>query len=372
MKSISKLLFLSLILLTTCIDPINIVTEGNEGVLVVDGLITDQPGPYTVRLSNTSNYVTLNGNQIRQVIGAQVKITDNEGTIEVLEETSSGTYQTKDSGIQGIIGNTYTLDITLPDGSQFQSEPQLLNAVDDIDSIYFEFEQRTKFDAEGNEVPDDGFNIMADVSNVTDDDFYLWKWSGVYEILTSPKDRTKPGPNFNSPPRVPDPPNCSGYILAGGIVTKVCDDCCTCCNCWVELTNNQFHVATKTAYSNNKLKRVPIAFVPVDNRIFYNKLYAVFDQYSLSKRTFEFWNTAKNQLESNGSIFEPSPSKIPSNILSLTEDQDVLGIFGASAIKTQAIFISKTDIPYPVQSDTMNIDCRDFGAKSISKRPIFW
>jgi len=282
------------ILTLSCIDPINIVPKENAaGVLVVNGLITDQPGPYTVKLSNTANYVTINGNQIRQVIGAIVVISDDVGNIEILDEIKPGTYQTSLSGIQGEVGRTYTLEITLPNKQQYCSEPQLLKPITKIDSLYFEFKYKTSRNYLGNEIPADGFNLNIDLSDVKSDDYYLWKWTGYYELMTNPKDRESRS-EFGG--FVADPPVCSWYRLILGALVKFCDNCCTCCSCLVELPSPDFEVGTKTNFIGNTLLDVPVGFIPVGKRYFYNKMYVVVSQQSLSESTYRFWKAAKDQL----------------------------------------------------------------------------
>ena len=50
------LLFFGLALMGSCVDRIDItIPKSNTGQLVVDGLITDEPGPYTVKLSLAEN-----------------------------------------------------------------------------------------------------------------------------------------------------------------------------------------------------------------------------------------------------------------------------------------------------------------------------
>ncbi|KAA9331590.1 DUF4249 domain-containing protein [Hymenobacter busanensis] len=99
-------------LLTSCTDVVDVDLPEPEPQLAVEGNITDQPGPYTIRLTRTGAYFTKD--ELPAVRGAQLTLADNEGTTETLRETAPGVYQT--SQIRGKIGNHYTL--TIQDGDQ--------------------------------------------------------------------------------------------------------------------------------------------------------------------------------------------------------------------------------------------------------------
>jgi hypothetical protein len=99
------ILFLPLLLLlATCIDPVGVSLDEPVPHLVVDGLITSAPGPYTVKLTNTARYSTGSEGTNILVTGAKVSITDDTGNNEILEENSIGIYTTKADGIQGLTG----------------------------------------------------------------------------------------------------------------------------------------------------------------------------------------------------------------------------------------------------------------------------
>jgi Domain of unknown function (DUF4249) len=73
--------------------------------IVIESIITDQPGPYLVRISKTGEL-----NQFSNfpwVSGAEVILQDNSGNSETLIETATGQYKTRN--LQGIPGRTYDL-----------------------------------------------------------------------------------------------------------------------------------------------------------------------------------------------------------------------------------------------------------------------
>jgi len=109
-KTYSAVFFLILLLLTglwSCQKVINVDLNSASPKIVIDGNVTDQPGPYTVTLSQTVNFDETN--IFPPVSGALIVINDNTGTSDTLKETTPGTYQT--SKLQGVSGRTYTLTV---------------------------------------------------------------------------------------------------------------------------------------------------------------------------------------------------------------------------------------------------------------------
>ncbi|GAB2949248.1 hypothetical protein GCM10027048_12860 [Hymenobacter coalescens] len=107
-------------LLSSCTDVVPIDLPEPEPQLAVEGTITDQPGPYTIRLTRTGAYFT--DQELPAVRGAELTLADNEGHTETLRETAPGVYQT--SSLQGKIGNHYVLTIKA-EGEEYRAETEI-------------------------------------------------------------------------------------------------------------------------------------------------------------------------------------------------------------------------------------------------------
>jgi hypothetical protein len=116
---------LPLILLFSCQKVINLNLNSSNPQFVVTGSISDQPGPYTVNLTQSVNFSQ--DNVFPPVQGATVSITDNLGNSEVLKNTSPGNYT--GSVLQGTPGRTYTLSITA-NGKTYSGASTMPTAVD--------------------------------------------------------------------------------------------------------------------------------------------------------------------------------------------------------------------------------------------------
>jgi hypothetical protein len=102
------LLFICSSALYSCQKVINVDLNTADPRIVVEAFLSDKPGPYFVKLTQTVNFNQ--ANVFPAVTGAVVKLSDDAGNSETLTESAPGIYQT--ATITGIPGRTYTLDIT--------------------------------------------------------------------------------------------------------------------------------------------------------------------------------------------------------------------------------------------------------------------
>ncbi len=134
------IIFSLIVFITSCEDVIQLDLNNGVTTLVVNGFISDQPGPYTINLSRSGNY--FESNTFVAETGAIVIISDNEGGRDTLKEKSAGSYNT--THIQGTPGKTYTLSITTGDKKIYTAASYLPPPVP-IDSIHYEVRIRNGF-----------------------------------------------------------------------------------------------------------------------------------------------------------------------------------------------------------------------------------
>jgi hypothetical protein len=124
--------FLSLVTIFVfqgCEKVINVDLNEAAPHIVIEGLIYDTRGPYTVTISKSGSY--FNQPVLQTVSGAQVIITDSYGITETLNETASGVYIT--SKTRGIPGRTYTLKV-ISDDQEYDGTSTMFSHVN-IDSL---------------------------------------------------------------------------------------------------------------------------------------------------------------------------------------------------------------------------------------------
>ena len=139
-----------LLLLSSCEKVVYIDLNTSNPRPVVEADITDQAGPYTVKLSRSVNYY--DSNVFPPITDATVSITDNAGNSELLRQTTDGIYQTK--ALQGIPGRTYTLKIFY-NGNEYDAISTMPDPVA-IDSVGI-----TKNSSGGNNRNNPGYSVTA-------------------------------------------------------------------------------------------------------------------------------------------------------------------------------------------------------------------
>lgn len=122
----------SLILLSfSCEEVINVDLNSADPKIVIEGTVTDQPGPYTVTITKTTDYY--NPGSYPTVSGARVSIADDLGFSEQLHETTAGIYQTVN--LQGTSGRTYTLTV-IAEGKTYRAV-SFMPQPTEIDSLFY-------------------------------------------------------------------------------------------------------------------------------------------------------------------------------------------------------------------------------------------
>lgn len=122
--------FLSIII-CSCEKVISVDLNKTNPQIVIEGLVTDQSGPYSVLLSKSGNYFEPSL-YFPPVSHADVTITDDLGSRDTLTETSSGTYRS--SSLRGAAGRTYSLSVK-SEGNEYSATSSMPHKVT-IDSMY--------------------------------------------------------------------------------------------------------------------------------------------------------------------------------------------------------------------------------------------
>lgn len=329
------LLFI-LLIYDSCIDRLKEFTPESASQLVVDGHITDAPGPYTIKLTRTRRVGDFS--PLAAVSAKKVTIFDNAGNEEVLTEIGAGIYQTSPGGIRGVIGREYFVRIETRDDKIYESIPEKINPPGTIDSIYYEFEQyKTEQGADKYQ-----FRIFMDSKGEPDgQNLFLWKLIGTFRVVTVPKLyfyilRGAP---------VRDPRPCSGFVLDQNLNKLNYVRPCECCGCWASLVDKIPNLSNNYLVSNAIFKKIEMGIMPVEFWPFWDKTMVKVEQMSLSKISFDYFKIIRDQKEGATSLFQPAIGKALSNIFLKNGNEEVQGIFYAAAISKKVLFLTAKDIP---------------------------
>jgi hypothetical protein len=110
-------------------DAIDLDLDGIPSQVVIEGIITDQPGSYVVRISKPVDFSR--AGELHPVSGAEVMIADDTGNSVILREGNNGYYPTQ--SIQGFPGRTYSLSVSI-EGKKYTATSTMPEAIE-LDSI---------------------------------------------------------------------------------------------------------------------------------------------------------------------------------------------------------------------------------------------
>ncbi|MFZ6013847.1 MAG: DUF4249 family protein [Bacteroidota bacterium] len=359
--SISLILFFA-----ACVDRINFDVGAGASPVVVNGYISDQPGPYRVEILKAIEIDSKLSIKSRISV-KRVMISDNTGYSEDLTQIIQGVYETAPNGIRGQVGRSYQLLVEFLDGRIYETKPDTLMPPGQMDSIYFNFKseklaEETKY----------GFDIFFNSHAGTSDSYrFLWKFIGTYQIETNPELYSVPCGES----RCPQPLPCSGYVLgrAGELIKN---GPCECCTCWVSLADDMPVISDNQFVQSGQFNGVKAGYVPLDSWVFQNKVHAEVRQQSLSPQAFNFWKAIQAQKAANSSLFQPITGRIPSNFVQIGGPTgQIEGLFYATAITSRSVFITRDDVPNQNLLTDPSLkfpdNCAKFG-NATSQRPSFW
>ncbi|HEY0651654.1 MAG TPA: DUF4249 family protein, partial [Chryseosolibacter sp.] len=282
-----------------------------------------------------------------------------------------GVYQTQPMGIQGTVGRKYHTVISIGD-KQYVSEPQEMLPAGTISNIDYQFRTSVINQNDISE-PQDALDVQIDSEGVPGaQNFFRWRWSSVYEVVTYPHLKTI---EVGKPPVVmPNPLPCSGYVPAAfGTIEK--KDICTCCNCWVSEFSSAALISSNNTVSDNSFNGVFIARVPVDHWRFNVRFYMLIEQFSLTEDAYAFWKLVHAQQQGEGSLFQPNSVRVRGNVVRVDDPNEiVLGFFGVSAVAQKNFVIEPEEAATQIEivSDTVKGSCLGLFHGSSNKKPIFW
>ncbi len=318
-KPVHILRLLTLMLLFACEERYNpAIDPAVQEVLVVDGQVDNRPGPYTVKLSMTSQ---LSKPAFYPVLGYRVVISDDHGNSETLSEVREGIYRTSPGGIQGVAGRKYKVSITSPQGKHYESVPEVLRAPAGIDTVYHRLEHHS-VDYFPYSVAGYRFFVSTEKAPA-DSTFFLWKLIDTWKYAA----------DFNV------------YWVFDGSLRRVydSDSLKICYN--TDTIQDIFGIST-AGFDEPIVNDYPLHWVSTETRKLQYRYSLLTQQYSVSREAFIFWNDLKEINQSMGELYSRIPYQIRGNIRNTQNPDEVaLGYFLVAGITEKRIFADRPKPP---------------------------
>ncbi|WP_346861366.1 DUF4249 domain-containing protein [uncultured Draconibacterium sp.] len=366
------LCFLLGLLLENCVDPYRpkLNEEDAQTILVVDGLITTEPGSFNVELRRSVPLDTMPN--FTSETGASVYILDDRNQRYDLWEAEPGIYRANDDNAKAEIGVTYQLFITDAAGVNYESSPVLVQQSPEIGDLDFEEAETVVFE-ENEAITKKALDIFVNSDDASGNtNYYQWDFVETFEVMM---------PNTITA--------LDGYGMPYETTVKVPDEKKYC---WVSRPQSNILVKTVANQTESTVSKFTILRIgEYDDRLFFRYSIKV-RQYSISKEMYTFWNKLKDINESAGSLYDQVPSSVYGNISSSDGEGQALGYFNAVDAKSKRIFIEKYDHSVPAANfyeDCLYVsdpggyhfvnyfyarsafcaDCRNYGS---NEKPDFW
>ncbi|SOD92704.1 DUF4249 domain-containing protein [Spirosoma fluviale] len=332
--------------LVACIDQVQLPIRTEVPRLVVEGQITNEAPPYTVRLTYTGKYGGEGGQNVNDqyVAGAQLTLADDQGRSTRFASTGSGMYQTTDATFRGQVGRAYTLTVTLTDGRRYVTKAERMPAVPQIDSV------SARLVKTGNLAIPYAFSYGANTTDPAgEQNYYRWTAYGYTNRLSVGVPCSLGSPNL--------------------------------CNnrCWTMVSTNVVNVFSDEAINGNPLRNRFVLQIPI-----YTIAPQLVDvqQYAITQANYQFWKLYQQQNARTGSIFDPLPAPVTGNLVNASDATDLArGYFSVTSVTRRRLrqqeypgvvfypalvsFISSQIIPPG--------DCRDtYGRNTPLLEPSGW
>jgi len=157
---------LSIMLFPGCQKVINVDLNEAAPKIVIEGLINDRRGPYSITITRSGSY--FNQPVLQSVSGAKVIISDDSGITDSLREVNPGIYIT--SKTKGFPGRTYTLKV-VSDNIEYTGTSTMLSHVN-IDSLKLVKSEFQRFDPGGNDKNRIHYEIHCFFKDPAEKNFY--------------------------------------------------------------------------------------------------------------------------------------------------------------------------------------------------------
>ena len=313
-------------LLAGCVDPYYPEIEDNQGALVIEALITDQPDWQVIYLSRST---PVNERATHAETDAYVSVSDDLGRTTEFIEQDPGAYYAWMTADELVTGISYRLNIVTSNGEVYESEPEMFPSPSPaIDSVYWDFETMGTSDRTESV---NGIRFYLDVEAEADQGRnFRWELVETWEYYAA---------------------NPIDYYYDG--ILHEWPDSFSYHTCWNTGKIDQIYTATTRNAESNTIKGFPLNYVSEETNQLQSRYSLQVLQYSLNDEAYDYWKRIEEQNQESGGIYERQPDYISGNMYNMNNlEEYVLGFFNLCPVSEMRIFVdSVAELHYP------EIDC---------------
>lgn len=388
MKTFSRItLLLTVVLVSACLERYYPNEDDlKKGTLVINAHLTDQPGDQVIEISRS---VGLSYPSFYPVSGSFAQVVREDGAFREFSEFKPGYYKACLEGDFLQTGSSFLIQVSTPDGNEYESDLNKLRPVPEIDSLYYLVE-RNSYATES-----DSFSGLRFYADFTYDDeayeYLRWDLIETYEFHN---------------------PDMEGFILDVDFNMKVLPDTSNYRTCYITNALSGIHSMALSYLDFGIYVKKPFAFVAniQQEQKLHHKYSLLVRQYSLGEEGFHYWNELKKTSQEQGFLFDRQPALLKSNIHNVDDENEIiLGFFTmagvtekrAFAVEPEGLdlspylwycfpvsrgpggFLTREDLPIYYARAWMDgessfaqvnkhcVDCREY-KNSTHIKPVFW
>jgi hypothetical protein len=309
------------LLLAQCKKPFSLpASETDQSVIAIEGnILTGTAVENTIRLSRLRSFSSpLNENPETKAL---VQILSSTGEKWTLPETAKGVYQSTLS-----LGNnaSYQLKIQTSAGKLIESpisQALLTSAIDSVTWKYDTLAKRIDF-----------FVSSHAPSNSTR--YYRWNFRETWERHAWYESDYE-------------------YVNSKIVLRPYANYTYAC------FSNDSAHailIGNNANLSQNIIAAQPLTSIYSPSEKLFVRYSLLVQQMNISKEAYDFWEVLKKNTELTGTLFDPQPSKIPTNLKCTNDNnQQLIGFVSVGNLTEQRIFVKNAALPgWPFRDETLN------------------
>jgi hypothetical protein len=314
---IGLLVILGSIYVNSCIDEYWPDITKYDKILVIDGLLSDNASSSYLKISVSAS---VKNPDFLPYPECAVSIISNDGiTTDRFIETNAGVYKSTNGSYLKSQGVSYKVRIETPDEKIYESDFQKMPEPIDIDTVFTE----TVFIDDGDPARvEQGLQFYITPTQPFRDSSYLyWKLEESYKYEA----------DFTI-----------DYLYAGHF-TKF-DNPDTLKTCYLTEKVNRVFAFSADAVHSGEIQKIPLNFVNTDNRKLSIRYSLLVKQFSIDKKTFEYYNDIIKLQNDDDLLFSSQPYQIRGNVYNINNPEEpVLGYFLVAAETNRRVFINSPE-----------------------------
>ena len=320
MRSVKKIFVIIVSTLTchSCIKQVDVPLRNEKPVLVVEGAVTTDTVPYTVKLtySGKLSYSDAIPEEFLEK-DAIVTIADDEGNITQLEYTVQGVYETTDPNYIGKVGRSYSVTVLLKDGQKYISTPEKIKPPVSISGINVSFVN--KFDM----FLPTYMNVAVNAKDpAAEENYYRWTFNGYIGRQTK------------------------GVGCGFGCIKFE--------YCYQKIIENEVRILSDASINGKDIINQTVGRCYIYN--YFNPFIDI-AQLSMTREAYQFWKLYQDQTARTGGILDPLPAAIKGNVYNAANTADfALGYFSASSVTHKKVIL----VPYSITPYLLEISAQQF------------